>query len=152
MNDNFTESKILSKKDYLKYENDYNDFITDVFDFNNGYMLVQSTHDDLNTLLDNGSETHNINIAIAAAITSYARMHMAQFKNNPDYNLYYSDTDSIFIEKPLPNDMIGSELGKMKLEYIFKESIFLASKVYGGHIQGEDRAALRCTALHCTAK
>ena len=63
-------------------------------------MLVQSTHDDLNTLLDNGSETHNINIAIAAAITSYARIYMAQFKNSNDFKLYYSDTDSIYIDKP----------------------------------------------------
>jgi len=79
-------------------------------------------------LLDNGSEVHNINIAIAAAITAIARIHKSQFKNNKDYNLYYSDTDSIYIDKPLNNK--GKELGLMKLEYICDDAIFLAPKVY----------------------
>jgi hypothetical protein len=81
--------------------------------------------------LDNASEVHNINIAIAAAISAYSRIHMSQFKNNKDYNLYYSDTDSIYIDKPLPDSFIGKELGLMKLEYICKDAIFLAPKVYG---------------------
>lgn len=82
----------------------------------------------------------NVSIAISAAIAAYARIHMTQFKKpDSDYTLYYTDTDSIFIDKPLDPSFIGPELGKMKLEYIFEESIFLASKVYGGHIQGEDK-------------
>ena len=100
MNDKFTESKIISRKDYIKYEEEYNQIITDIFDFDNDYLLIQLTHDDLDTMLDNGSETHNVNISIASAITSYARMPTfgwAQFKNNSNYNLYYSDTDSIYI-------------------------------------------------------
>lgn len=32
----------------------------------------------------------DINIAIGAAITAGARVHMSIFKNNPDFNLYYS--------------------------------------------------------------
>ncbi len=35
----------------------------------------------------------NVNVAIASAITSYARNSMSYFKNNPNFNLYYSDTD-----------------------------------------------------------
>lgn len=81
-----------------------------------------------------------VSIAISAAITAYARIHMSQFKKpGLPYKLYYSDTDSIMIDKPLGSSFIGKELGKMKLEYVFEESIFLASKVYGGHIQGENR-------------
>jgi len=34
----------------------------------------------INTMLDNASETHNVSIPIAAAITVYARIHMSQFK------------------------------------------------------------------------
>jgi len=79
------------------------------------------------------NETYsNISIGIASAITAYARIHMSQFKINPDYNLYYTDTDSIYIDKPLPNKYIGKELGLMKLEYKFNEATFLAPKVYGG--------------------
>jgi len=82
-------------------------------------------------------ETHNISIGIAAAVTAYARIHMSQFKNNPNFNLYYSDTDSIYIDKPLPDEFISSTiLGKMKLEYICKNAIFLAPKVY--YLETED--------------
>ena len=67
-----------------------------------------------NVLLSNESKS-NISISIAAAITAGARIHMSQFKNNPNYNLYYSDTDSIDIDKPLPDYYVGKELGDMKL-------------------------------------
>jgi hypothetical protein len=56
---------------------------------------------------------------------------MSQFKNNPNFNLYYSDTDSIYIDRPLPGHLINSKvLGLMKLEYILDDAIFLAPKVY----------------------
>ena len=87
------------------------------------------------------SNSANVSIPISAAITAYARIHMSQFKlPDQNYKLYYTDTDSIFIDKPLPSSYIGKELGKMKLEYILEKSIFIASKVYGGQIQGEDKS------------
>ena len=67
MNDNFTLSKILSKINYLKYETEYSEFITDVFEIGSECalhappsgreweglpLLVQSSHDDLDSLLD----------------------------------------------------------------------------------------------------
>lgn len=88
-------------------------------------------------MLDGHKETHNVSIAIASAITAYARIHMSQFKNNSDYNLYYTDTDSIYIDKPLPVDLVNDKiLGKMKLENILKKAIFLAPKVY--YLETED--------------
>ena len=42
------------------------------------------------------------NIAIASAITAYARVHMSIFKNNPLFKLYYSDTVIVVIDRPLP--------------------------------------------------
>lgn len=87
---------------------------------------VKDYNEDLD--LYHGSE---VNVAIASAITSYARVHMSQFKNNPDFKLYYSDTDSIVINKPLPDNMIGSALGQVKLEHIINRAVFLAPKVYG---------------------
>ena len=58
---------------------------------------------------------------------------MSQFKNNPKYIIYYTDTDSIFIGAPLDNNLISNtELGKFKLEHIFKEAVFLGPKIYGG--------------------
>jgi DNA polymerase type B, organellar and viral len=73
----------------------------------------------------------NISVPIAAAITAYSRIHMSNFKNNPCFNLYYSDTDSIDINKKLSEQFIGTELGKMKFENEFKEVVYLAPKVYG---------------------
>lgn len=57
---------------------------------------------------------------------------MSQFKNNKDYDLFYSDTDTIFINKPLDPAWISStELGLMKLESISNKAVFIAPKVYG---------------------
>ena len=57
---------------------------------------------------------------------------MSSFKNNPNLpSLYYSDTDSIYLDGPLPDSFISpTELGKLKLEGVYDEAIFLAPKVY----------------------
>jgi hypothetical protein len=56
---------------------------------------------------------------------------MSNFKNN-NYNLYYTDTDSIFIDKDLDKNFLNNDIGNFKLEYIFKEVVFLGPKIYGG--------------------
>lgn len=132
MDDNFVQSSIMNKEDYLKFEklDKYNSII-DVIDLEDNYLVeCKSPKVELDTLLDNGSETHNINIAIAAAITAIGRIHMSQFKNRKDFKLFYSDTDSAFTNKPLPKEFIGEGLGLMKLEHICKDAVFLAPKVY----------------------
>ena len=49
---------------------------------------------------------------------------MSQFKNNPNIRLYYTDTDSIFIDSDLSDDLVNNEIGNFKLENIFKEIVF----------------------------
>lgn len=56
---------------------------------------------------------------------------MSQFKNNPNYTLFYSDTDSIILNKPLNPAFVGKNLGQVKLEYTISRAVFLAPKVYG---------------------
>lgn len=56
-------------------------------------------------------------VAIASAITAYARITIHKFKLLAAENLYYTDTDSMFTSKPLPGNMVGDKLGQMKLEY-----------------------------------
>lgn len=73
----------------------------------------------------------DVNIPIASAVTSCGRMWMSQVKNNPKFKLYYSDTDSAVTNVPLPDAMIGTALGKFKLEYEIERAVFLAPKVYG---------------------
>jgi len=96
-------------------------------------ILVKYISDDTktSTMLYANLETHNVNISIASCITGYSRIHMTQFKNNIDFKLYYSDTDSIYIDRPLLSDIVNSKiLGKMKLENVLDKAIFLAPKVY----------------------
>jgi len=135
MNDNFIYSEIMNKEDYNKFENLDNakESIIDIIDLGGNYLVqIKNPKVELNTQLDNGSETHNVNVAVASAISAYARIHMSQFKNDPDYILFNTDTDSIYIDTPLPDSFISeTELGKMKLERICSKAVFIAPKVYG---------------------
>jgi DNA polymerase elongation subunit (family B) len=133
MLDSFPDITIFGNKElYKKFEELHSSEIIDIIELDENILVKhRSVKKGVNTLLDNASESHNVNIAIASAITGYARMHMSQFKNNPDFNLYYSDTDSIYIDKPLSHEFVSEKvLGKMKLENICKEAIFLSPKVY----------------------
>ena len=131
MDDQFTELNILDQSAYNKFESKFKDNIIGVTMLGDKY-LVNTKNTSLDVILDNGSMSHNVNIAIASAITSYSRIHMSQFKNNPNYKLFYTDTDSIYINKPLDDDFISDKkLGKMKLEFIADKAIFIAPKVYG---------------------
>jgi len=72
------------------------------------------------------------NFAIAAAITSYARIHMIDLKLNHD--VCYSDTDSIFTTHPLPDHLIGQDIGQLKDEkggVLIDKAYFLGIKQYG---------------------
>ncbi len=72
------------------------------------------------------------NVAIAAAVTAYARIHMMPYRLDP--NTLYTDTDSIFTTKELPSHLIGSDLGLMKDELkgcFIKQAYFLGIKRYG---------------------
>ena len=71
------------------------------------------------------------NVALAAAVTAYARIIMIPYKISP-YTLY-SDTDSAFTLKPIDINLIGEDLGLMKDELkgnIIEEAYFLGPKQY----------------------
>jgi hypothetical protein len=109
--------------------------ILDIMNLDDDINLITfiPTNDNNEDSLFNSMTKFNISISLSAAITAYARIHMSQFKSDySSYNLYYSDTDSIAIDEPLEDNMIGKELGKMKLEHIFKKAVYLGPKVYGG--------------------
>jgi hypothetical protein len=133
MIDSFPDITIFdNEKSYIDFENKFSDDILDILELGDKLLIKHRSEDkDLRTLLYGNIETHNVNIAIASAITAYARIHMTQFKNNPDFTLYYSDTDSAYFDSALPDHMVNSKiLGKMKLENRVKKAIFLAPKVY----------------------
>lgn len=98
-------------------------------------------------------ETRIGNIAIAAAITAYARCEIDKYKRLSGLTCYYSDTDCVHLNGPLPKHMIGNELGMMKNEladnnytiendakYFYKKGLFLRDKVYSIILQdGSER-------------
>lgn len=118
------KSEFMNKNEFLELTKNYE--VTDFLDLEESGLFV--SYED-SELLKND---HNISISIASAVTAYARVLMSRFKNRKDFKLYYTDTDSIFIDKELPTNIINNELGNFKLEYILKEAIFLGPKVYGG--------------------
>ena len=68
-------------------------------------------------------------VQLAAAVTASARIHMYPYISRED--CYYTDTDSIVLGQPLPEEMISSSvLGLFKLEDRVKEGYFLAPKSY----------------------
>ena len=57
------------------------------------------------------------NVGISSAVAAYGRIHMMQFKvGDMADHICYTDTDSIFTDKPLPASMLGKGLGLMKDE------------------------------------
>lgn len=73
----------------------------------------------------------NVSLPLASAIASYARISMLPFKTNPLNPPFYTDTDSIVVQQPLPSNYVSNtELGKMKEPLHIKSAVFLAPKVY----------------------
>jgi len=136
MDDRFTYTSVVSKDSFLKYEEKNYFKIKDVIDLGENY-LVEVEGDETRTMLDDRTESHNINISISSAVTGYARILMSQFKNNSMLKLYYTDTDSIYTNlnpyklNKLNKNIVDSKLlGKLKLETISTRAIFISAKVY----------------------
>jgi hypothetical protein len=127
MKDMFDDIVIFEKDDHELFEKNNN--ISDLIDI--GTHIIAKLKKPIEDIF-NKEDYNNVNIAIASAVTSYARIHMSQFKNNPNFpNLYYTDTDSTYFDGPLPEYLVSStELGKMKLEGIYDKALFLAPKLY----------------------
>lgn len=71
----------------------------------------------------------NSAVQLAAAITASARIYMYKYISRED--CIYTDTDSIVLGNPLPDeDVSSSVLGKFKLEDRILEGYFLAPKCY----------------------
>ena len=123
MEDNYPLIDIIPNEYYQDFWDKKSDNILSELDLGENKLIIHS-----NSNL--GENTGNVSIGVAFAITAYARIYMTYYKNNNDFILYYSDTDSAFTNKPLKNELIGNELGKMKLENICKKVIFLSPKTY----------------------
>jgi len=134
MDPNFENHVITKNENINSYLNKYK--VIDFKQISDGKVLISYIKKDdfefSNFKTSGNIKNINVSVSISSAITAYARMFMSKFKNNPNYNLYYTDTDSVYTDKPLVGRFIGTKLGQFKLENVFTDAVFLAPKVYGG--------------------
>ena len=101
---------------------------------NISFDLIKHTNMELNIrLLQQPTQIIKSNVAIASAVTAYARIEMMKYKTIPDIKVYYTDTDSIFVDKELPANLVGDDLGQMKDELSgnwIKKAYFFGIKKY----------------------
>ena len=134
MDPNYTSEKhsIIDISEFTSYELKY-----DILNYTiiEDKFLISYIDSDINNNINNSKAHTNVSVVISSAITAYARIFMSRFKNNKNFILFYTDTDSLYTNKPLDiyyKNLIGKDLGQFKLEVIFDEAVFLAPKVYGG--------------------
>lgn len=133
-----TKMQIFVKHDakdrdvFMQMLDKWGESVHDWFESDTHLFVIRDSIVDLKSVDGEQNNYHGLdtNIAIAAAITSYARVTMSAFKNSSLFILYYSDTDSIFIDRELPEAFVGNGLGQLKLEHVIAKAVFLAPKVY----------------------
>lgn len=117
--DQNTEDGAIKFRDY---ENTYSESIQFVLELEDDVWITvrRNLHTNSSEDMYHGID---VNVAIASQIAGGGRVFMSYVKNNPAYNLYYSDTDSLVIDRP---NVIGTDLGLFKLEHVIKRAVFLA--------------------------
>jgi len=138
------ETKIIKVKDLTKYL--VNQVVETIVEINLDLaILLLKNRNNVEALkqlkdkyfpLEKSKNNYTIvksNVAIAAAVTAYARCEMIKYKCTEGVNVYYSDTDSIITDKPLPT---SSEIGGLKNEMLkygtetISEAYFIGPKEY----------------------
>nr|YP_010134861.1 DNA polymerase [Xerocomus impolitus]QWM94549.1 DNA polymerase [Xerocomus impolitus]QWM97181.1 DNA polymerase [Xerocomus impolitus]UHB41864.1 DNA polymerase [Xerocomus impolitus] len=95
----------------------------------------------------------DISVVIASSVTAYSRIIMSKFKNNDNYNLHYTDTDSLYMSFKSDTDRLAFEkcfvdplkLGYLKIEnpkingefVPYERFYFLGPKFYVGILNNE---------------
>ena len=131
MNPNLESHAIIDNIEIDKYVDKYD--VVDIKELNNDKILI--SYQDIETIENTKFLNHNyknVSVPIASAITAYSRIFMSQFKNSTQYKIYYTDTDSLYVDKPLNHKFIGCKLGQFKLENTFTKAYFLGPKIYAG--------------------
>jgi len=128
MNPEIIITSVLNINDLDKYIQSDKIQIYDKLDLDDEISLVSYVEKKEET----SNRSSNVNVAIASSITAYSRIYMSKFKHLNDYKVFYSDTDSIDLNKPLPSEYVGRELGQLKLEHIWEKVIYISNKAYLG--------------------
>jgi hypothetical protein len=104
--------------------------IKDVIDFDNFNKSLLIS-------IDNKEPNLKSSVPIAAAITAYARMELAPLLLDDSLDIFYIDTDSYKCKQKITDlnkykHLNHNDLGALKYEGTYSESLFLLPKVYGG--------------------
>lgn len=96
------------------------DYTTVLTYSNINYTMLKNLKNQFHSI---GSDQNYImsNVAIATAVTAYARIAMIPFKIDP--NTLYTDTDSAFTSKPTPN-IIFINIINFKITFIVLNNLF----------------------------
>lgn len=88
-----------------------------------------------------------INPIYSIFITAYSRLYMFELMKQIGFDhIYYTDTDSIIADVPIPDNLIDNKkLGLLKVEDYIKEAIFLSTKLYA--YKTEDDIILKARGL-----
>lgn len=114
----------------------YQPIISEEICTSHGYDYLKVLEKEKNINIEKNIDIfQNISVAFPAMITSYARIYMNKIKLeiiNNGGNIYYSDTDSLVIDKKgFRPDLIGNEIGQFKIEYNnIAEAYFISNKTY----------------------
>jgi hypothetical protein len=115
-------SKDISKDICTSHNIDYKSIITDTF-FSDKNESIGYKEEDFK----------DVSVVISSAVTSYSRIYMSKVKLDilaKGGSIYYTDTDSIVTNIRLDDSMIGTEIGKFKLEHEVEEAYFISNKTY----------------------
>lgn len=142
MNPDYEEHAIIDNSEIEKYSCKFK--VTTMVPLNNKLLICYTNKENLHSRSNQSSGdikkgengktnfNKNVSISISSAITAYARVYMSKWKNIDGLIIYYTDTDSLYTNKPLDPKYMGSKLGMFKLENVFDRAVFVAPKVYGG--------------------
>jgi|SRR5947207_12397178 len=103
MNSYLPKHVILTEGAHLELMKKYN--VIDIYPLENDKELI--IYEDFNDIQYDENNNTLVNIAIAVAVKAGARVYMSYFKHLNGYNVYYSDTDSLDLDKPFDPKYVG---------------------------------------------
>lgn len=128
-----TLHQVTEKKYWVTYDKILNNYALEVKNIENVNNEIDlSVHN-----LEENEKSKDVEQSLPVAIftTAYSTIRLFEAiktleENYPDVEIYAVDTDSIHTNKPLPDYLVGDQLGQWKLEFIGDYGIYPIPKTY----------------------
>lgn len=132
------ETEIIESEDLEDYFKHFENIIAETPLNNDKTILTYSS--DTQEFYENEKFTRKqISLPISIFTTAYGRIHITQYINNDNLELYYTDTDSLDFKGDINIIKIGDNIGQIKYEGLFKEAVYLAPKLYVTEIDRDNK-------------